>query len=611
MKKGIRYLTIVLLVSLLASGVPFHLVYATGIENSGENGNSAGDTGSNKNTEDYNDGNGSESSEDTTETIPESYYLPIESNNVEGWPKGDAIEADAAVVMDASTGTFLYSKNMTAKEYPASITKIMTTLLALEHGNLDDVITFSENAVYSIEPGSTHLGIKAGEQLTLRQALYGIMLASANEISNGVAEHIAGSVENFAQMMNDKAAELGCVNTHFVNPHGLHDENHYTCARDMALIMQAALKNKMFCKIIDTVEYSYPKTNITDEERYFMNHHKMLYEDGYCYTGCLGGKTGFTDDALNTLVTYVKRDKEKLISVVLRTNGAEKAYQESKQILDYAFNNFTKEKLDLSRERESAAQLLGINYVGNAVINQDESLGKPAFQVSKNISLNLPKGADVKQVIRKYDFKAKKLEFFYHGWPVGKTKIQVEPVFVKEEKGPQYRTETEKQESQSGQEESGQAEDGNTDRKAANMLDRISHVFISTWQKLDMFIKDNTVESAVLGGILLVIFVPLLVIAITRNHRYKKILKERMKEEEIRKQLEEEIQRKTPQEIEAELRAEQEAEWRSEQRAEERRIAAERAARELDAAERLLEEQRSQGETGNMVDTGTHLKEEE
>ena len=611
MKKGIRYLTIVLLVSLLASGIPIHLVSATEIDNSGENGNSAGDTGSNKNTEDYNDGNGSESSEDTTETIPESYYLPIESNNVEGWPKGDAIEADAAVVMDASTGTFLYSKNMTAKEYPASITKIMTTLLALEHGNLDDVITFSENAVYSIEPGSTHLGIKAGEQLTLRQALYGIMLASANEISNGVAEHIAGSVENFAQMMNDKAAELGCVNTHFVNPHGLHDENHYTCARDMALIMQAALKNKMFCKIIDTVEYSYPKTNITDEERYFMNHHKMLYEDGYCYTGCLGGKTGFTDDALNTLVTYVKRGKDKLISVILRTNGAEKAYQESKQILDYAFNNFTKEKFDLSRERESAAQLLGINYVGKAIINEYKSLNKPAFQVSKSTSLNLPNGADTRQVTRKYDFKAKTLEFFYHGWPVGKTRIKVEPVFVKEEKGPQYRTETEKPESQSGLEESGQAADGNTDRKAANMLDRISHVFISTWQKLDIFIKDNTVESAVIGGILLIIFVPLLVIAITRNHRYKKILKERMKEEEIRKQLEEEIQRKTPQEIEAELRAEQEAEWRSEQRAEERRIAAEKAARELDAAERLLEEQRSQGETGNMVDTGTHLKEEE
>lgn len=166
----------------------------------------------------------------------------VQTNDINGWPQGDAIESDAAICMDGNTGAVLYGKNIEKQEYPASITKIMTVLLALENGNLDDTVTFSENAVYSIEYGSAHLGLTEGEELTLEQCLYGIMLASANEISNAVAEHIGGSVEKFADMMNQKAEELGCVNTHFVNPNGLHDDNHYTCAYDMALITQAAMK---------------------------------------------------------------------------------------------------------------------------------------------------------------------------------------------------------------------------------------------------------------------------------------------------------------------------------------------------------------------------------
>ena len=176
----------------------------------------------------------------------------VQTNDIPGWPQGDAVECDAAICFDANTGTVLYGKNIDKQEYPASITKIMTVLLALENGNLDDTVTFSENAVYSIEYGSAHLGLTEGEELTLEQCLYGIMLASANEISNAVAEHIGGSVENFANMMNEKAAQLGCVNTHFVNPNGLHDENHYTCAYDMALITQEAMKYEKFREIIHT-----------------------------------------------------------------------------------------------------------------------------------------------------------------------------------------------------------------------------------------------------------------------------------------------------------------------------------------------------------------------
>lgn len=193
-------------------------------------------------TETYDD-TGEDTAEDSgeeTEYIPESYYWTVESNEISGWPGGPQIEAEAAVVMDADTGAFLYSKNMDRKEYPASITKIMTALVAIESGKLDSKIRFSENAVYNLEEGSSHVGIQVGEVLSMRRALYGLMLESANDVANGIAETVGGSISGFADLMNAKAAELGCVNTHFTNPHGLQNEEHYTCARDMALITQAA-----------------------------------------------------------------------------------------------------------------------------------------------------------------------------------------------------------------------------------------------------------------------------------------------------------------------------------------------------------------------------------
>ena len=157
--------------------------------------------------------------------------------------KADALEldADAAILIDATTGEILYEKNPYKKEYPASITKLMTMLLAFENCSLDETVTFSRNAVYSIEPGSSNIGIDQGEELTVEQCLYGIMLQSANEVSNGIAEHIDGSMEEFAKHMTQRAKELGAQNTNFVNANGLHDENHYTTAYDMALIAKELL----------------------------------------------------------------------------------------------------------------------------------------------------------------------------------------------------------------------------------------------------------------------------------------------------------------------------------------------------------------------------------
>ncbi len=281
----------------------------------------------------------SQEPEETPDPYPPSYYLPVESNEIPGWPQGPQVQAESAILMDVDYGVCLYEKNIHQKQYPASITKIMTALLTAENANLSDVVTFSENAVYGIEPESSHIGIDVGEQLTVEQCLYGLMLASANEVAMGLAEHVAGSVEAFVEMMNQRAAQLGCKNTHFVNPHGLHDENHYVTAYDMALIAREAFHNRTFLNVVTTVYYEIPPTNMEEETRYLLNHQKLLSDEELYYTGCRGGKTGYTDQALNTLVTFAKRDNCTLVCVNLKTNGTP-IYMDTTALLDYGFANF-------------------------------------------------------------------------------------------------------------------------------------------------------------------------------------------------------------------------------------------------------------------------------
>lgn len=261
------------------------------------------------------------------------------------WPGGPEIQGESAVVMEASTGTVLYEKNAHEQLYPASITKIMTTLLALENSSLDEEVTFSYESVHNIERDSTHIFRDVGEIMTMEQCLYAVMLGSANDCAYAVAEHVGKGYENFVAMMNDKAAQLGCTDTHFNNPHGLTDEQHYTSAYDMALISRAALENDTFRMITGTKRYTIPFTNKhPDEETPLVNHHKMLTnykgETAYLYEYCIGGKTGYTDLARNTLVTFAEKDDMTLICVVMKENG-NMQYTDTRSLLDYCFDNFT------------------------------------------------------------------------------------------------------------------------------------------------------------------------------------------------------------------------------------------------------------------------------
>lgn len=273
--------------------------------------------------------------------------LPFDKRMVQAedyWPTGPEIQGEAAVVMEASTGTVLFEKNPHEQLYPASITKIMTTLLALEHCSLDEEVTFSKDSVYNIERDSTHISRDVGEIMTMEQCLYAVMLGSANECAYAVGEHTGKGYDNFIAMMNDKAAELGCTDTHFNNPHGLPDPEHYTSAYDMALISRAAIQNETFRTITGSKRYTIPFTNKhTDEETPLVNHHKMLTnymgDTQFLYDYCIGGKTGFTDDAGSTLVTYAQKDDMILICVVLKehSNGH---YKDTRLLLDYCFDNF-------------------------------------------------------------------------------------------------------------------------------------------------------------------------------------------------------------------------------------------------------------------------------
>ena len=245
------------------------------------------------------------------------------------------IQSEGAVVIDAATGTVLYGKNQNTRYYPASITKLMTALLVLENCQLGDTVTFSKTATENLESGAVSLKLTEGDKLTVEQCLYGLLLKSANEVANGLAEKVSGSVSGFADLMNQKAAALGCTGTHFVNPNGLNDSNHYTTPYDMALIARAAFQNDTLRKIDTTLSYKFPATKNAGERTITMGHKMMYSTDSRYYPGIIGGKTGYTSKAGNTLVTGAEKNGVRLIAVVMKSKSTH--YADTKALLDYGF----------------------------------------------------------------------------------------------------------------------------------------------------------------------------------------------------------------------------------------------------------------------------------
>ena len=276
------------------------------------------------------------------------YTSPV---NEESIPyEGFAVNAKAAALIDLNNGRTIYELNMDEKVYPASLTKIMTCLIALENGNLSDIVTVTESAFVGLDGSSSSSGLQVGEQLTLENALYCLMLASGNEAANVIAEHIAGSAADFVRMMNERAYELGCTNTHFANPHGLHNDDHYTTVRDLAAITQAALKSETFKIISNTATYTLPATNLSDERQLETTNQLInnTTSNPFYYSKAIGIKTGYTTPAGRCVISTAKSGGVYFLAVVcgaettLLPNGEIRmeSFPECIRLFRYGFENY-------------------------------------------------------------------------------------------------------------------------------------------------------------------------------------------------------------------------------------------------------------------------------
>ncbi|EOS26783.1 hypothetical protein C806_00374 [Lachnospiraceae bacterium 3-1] len=354
--------------------------------------------------------------------------VPVQAE--EYWPEGPQIAGESAVVMEASTGTVLYENNSHQQSYPASITKIMTCFLAVENSGLDEEVTFSKNAIYKTAGGSS-ISRDVDEVMTLEECLYGLMLESANECGYAIAEHVGKDYEDFIRMMNDRAKELGCTDTHFNNPHGLPDEEHVTSAYDIALISRAALKNDIFRMIVNSKRHTIPPTNKHEEETYLVNHHKMLTnyqgDTQYLYDYCIGGKTGYTSVAGSTLATFAEKDGMTLICVVTREQ-APNHYLDTRILFDYCFENF--QLWNVAENEENYNQ----DIKENKIFENEESF----VGLNKEGCIVLPKAAAFTDAVPEIvEINGSKdvignIQYVYAGRKVGGTDIEVTGAKVSE-----------------------------------------------------------------------------------------------------------------------------------------------------------------------------------
>ena len=274
------------------------------------------------------------------ETADAAAVSAISTNDIAGWPQGPDITSTAAVIMEDSTNTTLYAKNMDQVLYPGATVKVMTTLLALENTQLSDQVTMTATGVSGVTDGGANISAQIDEVFTVEQCLYAIMLASANDVALQLAEHIGGSVDGFVQMMNARATELGCTNTVFTNPTGLPDENQHTTAHDMALIMKSAADNESFQTIASTTSYTIPATNVSGGDRVLTNNFSMLTNTNAAYYQyCTGGREGYTEASGSTLVCSAQKNGITLIAVVLQGTSGTTA-TEAASLLNYGFDNF-------------------------------------------------------------------------------------------------------------------------------------------------------------------------------------------------------------------------------------------------------------------------------
>ena len=354
------------------------------------------------------------------EALQAAYDIVPDTNNIRGWPQGPHVYGNSAVVVDMDSGAVLYGKKADERHYPASITKLMTALVALENSEPDDEVLFSEDSVSFLEYGDASIGMTPGEILSMNDAMYGMLLASANEVSYAIAESVGklmgGDYNTFLQAMNDRAEELGCTDSHWMNANGLHNDQHYTTAHDMARIASAVYQFEGFRTVTQTLNYTIGPTNLVGELRTFQQNHKMLWPGNpNYYEYCTGGKTGYTDQSRTTLVTMADNGNMRLVAVLLQDDGD--VYADTRAMFDYVYSNFSKVQLKGQPKAEGIS-----SYEDDA-----------AYVV-------LPAGIDFSSLDSEITITDKKegtgkVTYFYEGQDVGSADVVLTPEYVKEQTG--------------------------------------------------------------------------------------------------------------------------------------------------------------------------------
>lgn len=361
------------------------------------------------------------------QNIAVNQMIPIESNEIANWPTGPTVSAESAILMELDTGVILYEKNIHAREYPASTTKILTTLIAVEECSLDETVTFSRDAVFGIPAGSNHVAMNEGDVLTMEQCLQAILIRSANEVAYAVAEHIGGSWAGFADIMNARAEELGCVDSNFVNPNGLPDENHYTSAYDLAMIGRAFFSNELLCQITQMPYLYLTKKN---GELVDANQMELLPGKKYAYDNLVGCKTGYTDAARSCLVSCAERDGMKLICVVLKDESPNH-YEDTIALFNYGFSNFEKKNISQTETK--------YNIDSSGFYSDNDIFGnsKPILTLNQNDFFILPKTVDFEDIDSEISYstaggnQVAVIRYSYQGVPIGAASVDL----VTNEKG--------------------------------------------------------------------------------------------------------------------------------------------------------------------------------
>lgn len=363
---------------------------------------------------------GTEAKDPYQQQLEDTYKQEVQTNKLKEWPQGPGIYGDAGIVMDAETGAVLYGKNIDQQEYPASITKLLTALLAFEYCDMTEDVVITAESLTCLGDGYASIGLKEGNVISMEQALYAMLLASSNEVAYAVGETVAKTqgedYQWFIDEMNRKVEELGGANSHFVNTNGVHEEDHYTCARDMALIAKELFDYPEFFTICQTTSYTIP-ASVTTEEHIFQQKHEMLvpgYSDYYEYA--VGGKTGYTTEANNTLVTMADNGEMKLVCVTLKVFPGH-VYSDTKALLDYGFSNF---------------QHMAIDVDGSQGI--EKILDTASVTIPSGFELSSLK-SDLEQVTGGNSTAI--LSYTYEDNPVGRLQVQVDKGASFEEAGAQ------------------------------------------------------------------------------------------------------------------------------------------------------------------------------